>query len=608
MLAAILMVGSLTLHSCAGAPGYYCGTLMRPLDPAGRVPGSIGIGFTWKPHRLRRTSEGTIVAAEGGPGYASGRSRDAYARLFGPLLETHDLLLMDDRGTGRSGAIDCKALQGVAAISLDGVTQCGLQLGPRADLYGTALAADDLDALMARLHVAKADFYGDSYGTFFAQVFAGRHPSRVRSLALDGAYPAIGGEPWYAGTASAIRHAFDLACRRAPACASLPGSALDRIGRLLDELRQTDAPPITVAQLAFVMDSAGLDPLVFRELDAAARAYLNFGDDVALRRLAAEAAEYEEKAPADPREESNGLFAAASCSDTPPPNDMRLGPRARQAAWQRALTEKKTFDPNLYAPFSIDEFLSIPLDYAYVPLCQTWPVASNDRPAGQPLAPGTQMPSVPTLVLTGDLDTITTPSEGDATAALFTGARRVIVANTGHVSAIGDPYDCASAIVRGFIAGRRFDPSCAAAVPALRLIPAFAQYVAQVPAAQQTGEGDETDADLRAAADAAYAAGDAVARIQAFGMESGRGLRGGTFTSKSRGSTTLVTLHEVLWTNDLPVSGEIVYDAATGSVDASLRVTDGSFRIAWHSHQANAQATIAGTVAGRALHATMPAP
>ncbi len=53
---------------------------------------------------------------------------------------------------------------------------------------------------------------------------------------------------------------------------------------------------------------------------------------------------------------------------------------------------------------------------------------------------GVRMPDVPALVLTGDLDTITTPAEGDQAAALFRNARRVIVENTGHVSAVGDPY------------------------------------------------------------------------------------------------------------------------------------------------------------------------
>ena len=157
MLAALLTVGLLTLQPCAGAPGYYCGAIARPLDPAGLVPGTISIGFTWLPHaNASAPSSGTIVAAEGGPGYPSGGSRDGYRALFAPLLDTRDLLLMDDRGTGRSGAIDCKPLQRAKNMTLDNVTACGAQLANASDLYGTGLAADDLAAIEDALEIGRA--------------------------------------------------------------------------------------------------------------------------------------------------------------------------------------------------------------------------------------------------------------------------------------------------------------------------------------------------------------------------------------------------------------------------------------------------------------------
>lgn len=609
MLATLLLIGSLTLHACTGAPEYFCGTFVRPLDPSGRVPGTISIGFTWLPHSEQRAaSAGTIVAAEGGPGYPSGASRDAYRTLFGPLLTTRDLLLMDDRGTGRSGAIDCTSLQG-GSLTLEGIARCGQQLGDRSDLYGTAPAADDLDALMRALKIGRADLYGDSYGTFFVQVFAARHPSRVRSVTLDGAYPATGADPWYPNAAPTFDAAFDAVCRRDPACASLSGTSMERIRQLLAALRKTPAP-VTPAQLAFVMDSAGLDPLAYRELDAAARAYLDTGDDVPLRRLAREADVYEEQAPSAPLEQSNGLFVASSCSDNPQVYDMRLAPRARIAAWKTALAEKSRLDPTLYAPFTIDEFLAIPLDYAYVPLCQTWPVASASHPAGEAVPPGAVMPAVPALVLTGDLDTITTPAEGDAAAALFRNVRRVIVANTGHVTAVGDVDGCASVIVRNFIARQPIDAACATGVPPLRLVPAFSRSASDVPPASAVVDSPPaTDRELRIVADAAFAAADAVARANTFGISRGFGLRGGTFDSQTTGATgTLVTLHGVKWTGDLAVSGTVAFDSKTGVVDARLRWHDADIAMSWQWYAPAARASIAGTIDGHAVRATMPAP
>ena len=74
---------------------------------------------------------------------------------------------------------------------------CGASLGDRADDYTTALSADDLAAVIDALGLGPVDVYGDSYGTFFAQVFAGRHPELVRSVVLDSAYPAYGETAWY---------------------------------------------------------------------------------------------------------------------------------------------------------------------------------------------------------------------------------------------------------------------------------------------------------------------------------------------------------------------------------------------------------------------------
>ena len=103
------VVGSVHLKRCFAERDYYCGTLRRPLDPAGEVPGKIDIAFAWLPHAnlAEAKSSGTIVAVEGGPGYPSIASRSLYRALYAPLLGTRDLLLVDNRGTGTSAPIAC---------------------------------------------------------------------------------------------------------------------------------------------------------------------------------------------------------------------------------------------------------------------------------------------------------------------------------------------------------------------------------------------------------------------------------------------------------------------------------------------------------------------
>jgi pimeloyl-ACP methyl ester carboxylesterase len=605
MLAALLIVGSMTLHPCAGAPGYFCGAVSRPLDPSGAVPGAVSVGFTWLPHtRADLPSTGTIIAAEGGPGYPSGGSRDAYRALFAPLLDTRDMLFMDDRGTGRSGAIDCVPLQRETTMTLANVTKCGRQLGSTADLYGTDLAADDLDTIAAALGVTKADMYGDSYGTFFVQVFTARHPDRVASVTLDGAYPVTGNDPWYPSTGPAIRSAYDAVCKRGTC--PLDGTSAGRIEKLLVALRKPHAP-VTPAQLAFVMDTAGLDSLNYRDLDAAARAFLATGDAIPLQRLVRETEHFEEQPAGTATDMSQGLFVANSCSDNPQAYDMRLPPAARQTAWQTALADKRRAQPDLYAPFTLDEFLGIPLDFSYVPLCQTWPAASAAHPAGQPVPPDTRMPDVPALVLTGDLDTITTPAEGDQASALFRNAKRVIVENSGHVTAVGDTYDCASVIVRAFVARRPIDTACTLTVPPIRLVPDFARHIAGMARPSPDGAKRWNDMDLRTAASAVYAAADALARVEVLASSSGHGLRGGTWSSTSKDGTVRIVLRGVKWTDDLAVNGTVTYDPK-GRATASLQFRGSAIRAVWHGTAGFGSANLTGRVAGRQIKAKMNVP
>ena len=112
---------------------------------------------------------------------------------------------MDNRGTGRSAAVDCRQLQEAAALTLGAIGGCGHSLGATAGLYSTALAADDLAAVLDALEIGQVNLYGDSYGTYFSQVFALRHPQRLRSLVLDGAYPLDGPDyAWYPHYAPAM--------------------------------------------------------------------------------------------------------------------------------------------------------------------------------------------------------------------------------------------------------------------------------------------------------------------------------------------------------------------------------------------------------------------
>ena len=154
-----------------------------------------------------------IVAFEGGPGYGSIGSATSYRDMLGPLNRRHDLIVMDQRGAGGSDAINCSALQSGRGNYLAAVAACARQLGDAANAFGSAAAADDLSAILQGLGIPRVDLYGDSYGTYTAQVFAVHHPDQVRAVVLDGAFDQSF-DPFARDAAAALRRAWRTVCWR----------------------------------------------------------------------------------------------------------------------------------------------------------------------------------------------------------------------------------------------------------------------------------------------------------------------------------------------------------------------------------------------------------
>ena len=341
-----------------------CGHVRVPADPQRPELGTQKVGFELYTRRADgRAALGTLVAHEGGPGYPTTGSRDYYLDLYAPLMRRHDVLLVDERGTGTSGVIRCKPLQHGTLPYEEAVAACGRQLGERADTYGTAYAADDLALVLDALGRDQIDLYGDSYGTFFAQTFALRHPDRVRTLVLDASYPVSDQDPWYRDMNRAIRDALARVCDRDQTCADFGG---DPVARLRAVAQATHDHPFTGpthdaegtareatvdgVSLSLVTANATYGTSIYRELDAAVRAF-DAGDEAPLLRLVAENV-------SDDPDNGNaiyytaGEYAAVICNDYPQLWDVSLPPgQQREAQYRTALRSLRQDEPMVFDPF-----------------------------------------------------------------------------------------------------------------------------------------------------------------------------------------------------------------------------------------------------------------
>ncbi len=151
-------------------------------------------------HRTHRA----VFWNPGGPGGATSRFAPsilagAVSRELMQLHGTYDLVFLDNRGTGDSGALECKNFYSAlhperffAQLYPDAeVRRCRDTQSKVADLdfYTTDVSADDLDDVRAALHYPKIVLDGVSYGTTFYLDYARRHPTHVESLVLQGVAP-----------------------------------------------------------------------------------------------------------------------------------------------------------------------------------------------------------------------------------------------------------------------------------------------------------------------------------------------------------------------------------------------------------------------------------
>ena len=132
----------------------------------------------------------------GGPGMAATTFYSTVAPAFERIHRDRDIVLLDQRGTGRSNALNCDLNDDLLAAETDAgivaeAQRCLKQVSTHADgaYYTTSIAVQDLDRTRAALGYDRINLYGGSYGTRVAQHYLRRFPAHARSVILDGVVP-----------------------------------------------------------------------------------------------------------------------------------------------------------------------------------------------------------------------------------------------------------------------------------------------------------------------------------------------------------------------------------------------------------------------------------
>src|SRR3954454_14523515 len=623
-------------------PGFVCGSVDVPLDRANPGAGTIAIAFQLFRHTgtAAQPSE-AIVVSVGGPGISNTAVSALWYARFASLLEQRDLLVIDHRGIGQSGAIDCPALQHFTGDLASAVRSCGAQRGSTADRYGSGDVADDVDAVRAALGIDMVDYVGQSYGAVDVRAYAYRYAAHLRSAVLDS--PWATEDTFVRSNARFFAKVQATVCRRSPSCRRVNPDPEGTLAWLARKLRKHPFDGVGYdadggARALHVDESTifdilsadhFVDPSFLNqgELTAAADA-LRHRDRAPLLRLAAESPQTTDAG--DPTGLiSAGASTAVYCSDGRFVWDKSAPGATRHAQYEASLA---ALPSDSFAPFSatawveVNDRVGLGVTGGFAPdLCIYWPSPSRPNPAfpaNQPFPVG-----APALVLHGDLD-VTSLEDTNALVSLFpAGTPFVEVANAGHVTGLWN--DCAAGITLHFIETLQAgDTSCAADMTApmhqpfgaatglvqLQGVGRFPRRAKQaIPDLPDPSATDHTKPrDRRVASVAWSAVADAVYRSLRMTGTAGRGLRGGSYAVSKSETATDIDLTGIRFANDVAISGHATLDRTTSTLDATISVNgpgsrDGTLTlhgILWNPGHPTGQ--IRGSLHGRKVALLVP--
>jgi pimeloyl-ACP methyl ester carboxylesterase len=433
---------TITLNDCEiqGLGKAKCGTLAVYENRATKKGRMISLNIVVLPATGEKREPDPLVYFAGGPGSAATEDALGFAPEFAKLREHRDLLFVDQRGTGKSHPLNCEFynpndMQSYLGyfMPLEDVRKCRPQLEANSDLklYTTTIAMDDMDEVRAALGYEQINLFGGSYGTRAALTYLKRYPQRVRTATLQGVAPAnlympsdfpVGNERALQGVIAEC--AADEACHKAfPNLKEEAHSVLDQLikGPVEVEVQKPNSKETVKVKLS-------------RDLAAEAIRYMLYSPRPASRvplvihraaqgdfvMLAQTAIEYRINLVGSG---SNGMYLSVTCAEDLP--WIKPGEGERMAA---------------------NTFLG---DYRLRQqreACALWPRGEIERDFAEPVHADR-----PVLILTGEWDPVTPPSNGDAAAKTLTNSLHIVVPHGAHGLGGLENIDCILRIMTDFV-------------------------------------------------------------------------------------------------------------------------------------------------------------
>jgi pimeloyl-ACP methyl ester carboxylesterase len=410
-----------------------CGTHEVWEDRAAKSGRRIKLNIAVMPARISARESDPLFVFAGGPGQGAVSIAGQVQGIFSRLNDTRDVVLIDQRGTGKSHPLECaNSEQPLQALFEDAlpekmVERCleGLDADPRQ--YITTIAVADIDEVREALGYNRINVWGASYGTRFALEYLRRYGDHVRSVVLDGVAPSTMKLPLsFVFDGEAALGKLIAACEGEDRChkayPNLRESIASMKGRLaqasmrasIQDPRTADREDINVTENVYL--SGLFRPLYVAELASLLPYGIAAAEGGDFNPLLAQNLQLVDSVSENL---SVGLHLAVLCSEDVPritPEDLA---RASSAFFGTAL---------------VDDF---------VRACRRWPVGKVPADYYEPVRS-----DVPVLIFSGGIDPATPSHHAEEVARTLTRSRQFIAPQLGHgVSTHG----CAPRLIESFV-------------------------------------------------------------------------------------------------------------------------------------------------------------
>ena len=451
-----------------------CGYLVVPEDrsrPNGRT---IRLMVAKFPARSPEKRPDPVVYLAGGPGDIA--PLEANGLIAADFIRDRDIVVMSQRGTMFSEpALSCaptddfaRELLGLRFYSVAtkrahvaATEACHRELaatGAELSAYNSTESAADFADLRKVFGYSAWNVYGTSYGSYLAQTLMRDHPEGIRSVVLDSVVPATYTIPGYWQNTHAGFDNLFQACAAEPACNAahpyLEGTFTGLVNKLEAEpLTATVSDPVTGEDVKVVLDGGALVDWLRNQNYAvpSLRAAPDRIDGLSAGRTEAIEAIARDRAgrapPSGPKVPALGFGLAfgVTCREAYPfatPEDLA-------AAGREAFPD--------YPASMQDEGVG-GWAYANEDCRDVWKVPAAPEAMHQPVAS-----SIPTLLISGSFDTLTSLAGANSAATSLSNATIISIAGVGHFVSPSSP--CAQAVVASFLADpAALDTSCVGAL------------------------------------------------------------------------------------------------------------------------------------------------